>query len=885
MLEPISNALNLLLQPCYDLSGNWWVAILLFTLATKVILMPVSLWSQRSGLTMLQLMPDLNRIKAKHFGDKETIGEMQAAMYKQKGYHPLVSLIPLIIQILILFGLVDVVHTIAESGVAGTEALGVTPLVDGGATWLWPVAAVCSALCLCYAQNRINPLQREQSKREQNMTNGLSVGLALVLGILVPAGLAFYWVCSNLSSILVQVACNLIMRPEKYVDYEDLAESRVELDALNAVGQENATKSAWWKRDPEAKREKADYKRFFSIADKHLVFYSEGSGFYKYFEGAIQYILTHSSGVIHYVTNDPNDQVFELSKSMPRLVPYYIGPKKAITLMMKMDADVVVMTLHDLETYYIKRSYVKKDIEYIFMFHHMTSTHLVSAKSSLFHYDTILLAGPHQKAEVLRAEELYDLPKKRLVEAGYDLIDREIAAYAEMSGEDVGAMTPRPDVPSPVVHEPVAEPVPEEPASEEPVVADEGEALEVDTRNSWWLEDDGFDDELLKEAMGDSEGDDAETASEEVAEPEPAEAEGSDGTEEAAGADEADVAGESSEAEGVDEAEEADEAEGDDEDAADEKASAGKHAMKSEQEEAANAKAASGKHVAADKAEDEKAEGSDESGGSDEPGESGEADEPEGLEKADEPEAPEEAEGPEAPKVEVEDVPEDAPVVLIAPSWQVDSILDTCIDELITGLVGHGWRIIVRPHPEYTKRYRARWEGLQARWAHAPESALYFERDFSSNRTVWTAAVVITDWSSIAGEFSFSTLKPSIFIDTPMKVHNPDWEELGIEPTDIALRNQIGVAVPMDEADGIGAVVQQMLDEGESWRERILEVREGFLYNIGHAAEVSGEYILQAVLRAQQAHEQADEQDGGSEEEPESDAAAEDAPDASEKEA
>ena len=32
----------------------------------------------------------------------------------------------------------------------------------------------------------------------------------------------------------------------------------------------------------ESKREKADYKRFFSIVNKHLVFYSEGSGFYKY---------------------------------------------------------------------------------------------------------------------------------------------------------------------------------------------------------------------------------------------------------------------------------------------------------------------------------------------------------------------------------------------------------------------------------------------------------------------------------------------------------------------------------------------------------------------------------------------------------------------------
>ena len=68
------------------------------------------------------------------------------------------------------------------------------------------------------------------------------------------------------------------------IDYEDLAESRVELDGLNAL---SAGKPKWWQKNPLGKREKADYKRFFSIVDKHIVFYSEKSGFYKYFKGAI----------------------------------------------------------------------------------------------------------------------------------------------------------------------------------------------------------------------------------------------------------------------------------------------------------------------------------------------------------------------------------------------------------------------------------------------------------------------------------------------------------------------------------------------------------------------------------------------------------------------
>lgn len=228
-------------------------------------------------------------------------------------------------------------------------------------------------------------------------------------------------------SIAIQVACNICIRPKKYIDYDELEASRIELEELNSLGSDGATK--WYQRDPLAAREKQDYKRFFKVVGKHIVFYSEGSGFYKYFKGPIEYLLENSEGVIHYVTNDPNDQIFKIAEKQPRIRPYYIGQKKTITLMMKMDADVVVATLEDLENFYIKRSYLRKDTEYVFFFHHMTSTHLVARKGSLDHYDTVMCAGPHQVTELRRAEELYEAKRKNLVEYGYTLLDQMISDY------------------------------------------------------------------------------------------------------------------------------------------------------------------------------------------------------------------------------------------------------------------------------------------------------------------------------------------------------------------------------------------------------------------------------------------------------------------------
>ena len=70
--------------------------------------------------------------------------------------------------------------------------------------------------------------------------------------------------------------------------------------------------------------------------------------------------------IIHYVTNDPKDNIFKIAEKENKIRPYYIGPMRIIPLFMKMDADMVVMTTPDLNTYQLKRSYVKKDVEYCY---------------------------------------------------------------------------------------------------------------------------------------------------------------------------------------------------------------------------------------------------------------------------------------------------------------------------------------------------------------------------------------------------------------------------------------------------------------------------------------------------------------------------------------
>jgi len=623
MINFLAHIFGYLMDWCYRLLPNWVAAIALFTLITKILLIPVSLWSNANGLKMVSIMPEINRIKARFYGDREKIDEAQAAMYKETGYHPLLTMVPLAIQIIILLGLIGVIHNITDTGMA--PELGLVPVSDGGWSWLMPLAAGAAAVVLSLAQNRINPLQREQSRGEQLFTNGVSVGISLVLGAFVSVGVALYWIFSNLMTILVQLVCNAVMPPKKYVDYTDLAESRKELAKLDSMGP-TQTKEL-------KKREKADYKRFFSVVNKKLVFYSESSGFYKYFQNIIEELLLRSNVTIHYITSDPDDQIFALAERDPRIQPYYIGERRMITLFMKMDADIVCMTMPDMETYQYKRSYVRKDIEYVYIFHGMFSGLITLRKGALDHFDTLLTPTPGFEEEMRAWNRVNGLPDQKMVPCGYGVIDNMAAQYDAM-----------------------------------------------------------------------------------------------------------------------------------------------------------------------------------------------------------------------------EKVEHDPKTILIAPSWQEGNILDSCLQELCEPLLAAGYDVTVRPHPQYIRRYPQKLERLMNACAGYDADRFRFQTDFSSNETVFSSDLLVTDWSNIGYEYALATKKPVLFMNTPRKIVNEAWteEDVAKYAPDDRIRSIIGFAVdPSDAREKGAAAVEYMMTHREEYGEILETVRRERLYHFGESGKYGAQYLLGRIVENQ----------------------------------
>lgn len=625
-MQQIYDAMAWIMKQCYTLCGNYGVAVILFTFITKIILLPVSVWVQKNSIKMVKIQPDINFLKVRHFGDADAIAEGQNKLFRQAGYHPLASIVPTVIQLVLLMAVIAAIKVgMADSSIdmrfLGVD-LSLIPAQGRGWLILSPIAAGASAWLMCAAQNQSNVLQAEQDNWNKYGMLILSVGLSLYLGWFVSVGVALYWVASNLFSIAQLYLLNMAIDPKKYVDYARLEESKKQLSELQQLGGKRHGREA----RELARRERADYKRFFSVLNKHLVFYSESSGFYKYYKGIIEYILKNTNIAVHYITSDPNDQVFAISQSQPRLKPYYIAEKRLITLMMKLDCDVMVMTMPDIENFHIKRSYVRKDIEYVYVPHCIDSINMTMRTGAVDHYDSVLCVGKHQKEEITNTEAVYGLPHKTLVDWGYTLLDEMRAQYAASAHED-------------------------------------------------------------------------------------------------------------------------------------------------------------------------------------KPGKK----------------------------------------ILIAPSWQKDNIVDSCLEEILDTLKGRGYQITVRPHPQEVRLKQAYMEQLEAKYA--ADRDVEIQTDFSSNSTVFEADLLITDWSGITYEYAFTTLRPVLFIDTPMKVMNPEYEKINTPPINIWMREVIGAVVKPDELEKLPEAVERLLSGRDEYRERIDRFVHEYVYNLGNSGEVGAKYIINEIQK------------------------------------
>lgn len=153
---------------------------------------------------------------------------------------------------------------------------------------------------------------------------------------------------------------------------------------------------------------------------RRLVFYSEGRGYWTYFEPVFKALQDEHAQPVIYVTSAEDDPL--LLNPPEGMQAFYVGEGSMRTLFFStLDVRVLLMTMPDLQSFHIKRS--PHPVHYVYLHHSIVSTHMVYREAAFDHFDSILCVGPHHIQEIRAREQLAGLPAKVLIEHGYGRLD------------------------------------------------------------------------------------------------------------------------------------------------------------------------------------------------------------------------------------------------------------------------------------------------------------------------------------------------------------------------------------------------------------------------------------------------------------------------------
>ena len=99
-----------LLEWLYQFTSNYGLALILFSLVVKVVLLPLSIKSKKSMLKMSRLAPLAKALEAKHGDDKQKYQQELMALYKEEGVSTTGGCLWSFIPLLILFPLYYVIR-------------------------------------------------------------------------------------------------------------------------------------------------------------------------------------------------------------------------------------------------------------------------------------------------------------------------------------------------------------------------------------------------------------------------------------------------------------------------------------------------------------------------------------------------------------------------------------------------------------------------------------------------------------------------------------------------------------------------------------------------------------------------------------------------------
>ena len=111
MMEFIASAFGYVLNFIYELVKNYGIAIILFSILLKLIMLPLSIKQQKQIKKSMKIQEKSKEIQEKYKNDKEKMNKEIMDLYKKENMSPLSGCLTTIIQVLLIFAIFFLVRS------------------------------------------------------------------------------------------------------------------------------------------------------------------------------------------------------------------------------------------------------------------------------------------------------------------------------------------------------------------------------------------------------------------------------------------------------------------------------------------------------------------------------------------------------------------------------------------------------------------------------------------------------------------------------------------------------------------------------------------------------------------------------------------------------
>ncbi len=226
---PFSKFLFFLMEIFYTVTRSWAAAIILLTIALRLMMYPLNTWAIRSSVKMQAIAPKIKLIQEKHKKDPRRAQLEIMSAYKESGVNPMTGCIPQLLQLPFLMGMFYLLKS--------SFPLRGAPFIPG---WIDDLAApdilfawgqpiwfignelhllpILMGLSMFVQQKLTSPAPKEgetisDAQKQQKMMGIMMSVVFVVLFYNFPSGLNLYFMFSTLLGILQQWWVMKKMRP------------------------------------------------------------------------------------------------------------------------------------------------------------------------------------------------------------------------------------------------------------------------------------------------------------------------------------------------------------------------------------------------------------------------------------------------------------------------------------------------------------------------------------------------------------------------------------------------------------------------------------------------------------------------------------------------